>query len=100
MSAKEKNSVSRRTFLKMAGASAASLTALSNSALVSAQDAPIELTLWHSFGGKSARELAINAMVEKFNADNPDIVLVPNGFPSAEYKQQILNTAFAGRGSS
>ena len=40
--------------------------------------------------------MAINAMVEKFNADNPDIVLVPNGFPSQEYKQQILNTAFAG----
>ncbi len=93
---KDKSSVSRRSFLKMAGASAASLSALGNFAAVSAQDAPLELTLWHSFGGSSAREMAINAMVEKFNADNPDIVLVPNGFPSQEYKQQILNTAFAG----
>ncbi|WP_128253120.1 ABC transporter substrate-binding protein [Falsirhodobacter deserti] len=74
----------------------AAVAALLTSTAAQAQ-AQVDVTFWHSFGGKS--EEALNTIVERFEATNPDIHIEPEHIGNYEEIVTQLQAAIpAGRG--
>lgn len=92
--------LSRRDFLKAAGATGAALAIGNidvNTGALSAVPtrAQTTVTMWSPFTANSDYGQGLAAMIERFNAENPDISIEHATFPHEEYKASILNTAFA-----
>ncbi|MBA2665484.1 MAG: extracellular solute-binding protein [Trueperaceae bacterium] len=58
--------------------------------------AQVQLTYWqYEF---NTRIEAMNQLIEQFNAENPDIVVVQETFPFDSYQQQVASAISAGQG--
>jgi len=86
-----KKPFSRRDFIKATAGTAAAAVIPSP---ILAKD-PIKIVFWSNFSSGTKLE-ALEAMVSRFNKENPDIIVKHTGFQNEDYKSTILNTAFAG----
>ena len=56
----------------------------------------VELILWHAY--RAEEKKAINQVVDKFNAEHPNIKVKPRGIPYDAYPDKITNAIPRGRG--
>jgi len=79
----------------LGGAAVLALTAPAITGPAMAQD-PIEIHYWQYFFEQ--RVNAIDALIEQFEADNPDIDIVHTNFPYADYRTRVSAAVPAGQG--
>ena len=63
---------------------------------VGAQEAPIQLEVWHTFGADSTDERIFLDAVETFKAAHPDIDIEPVRIPYLQNLQQFINSSQGG----
>ena len=61
-----------------------------------AQAAPVTLTYWQYEYASKVKEM--DALIQKFQAQNPDIKVVQENFPYAAYNQKVATSVPAGQG--
>ena len=65
-------------------------------AMVGAQDGPIQVEVWHTFGASSTDERIFLSAVASFEAAHPDIDVEPVRIPYLQNLQQFINSSQGG----
>ncbi|GAB6991997.1 extracellular solute-binding protein [Paenibacillus pini] len=57
------------------------------------KDEKVKLTVWHNFAGDDLRAKAVRGLIEKFQADNPNVELDAQAIPPDGYRQRLSTVA-------